>query len=76
MPQLQLYILMLGEGTLKHESLVKVYKETWEMLKNANIEDIVSNNRRITDEEIKDPKLLDVMIKGAGYFCDNIALNL
>jgi hypothetical protein len=62
----QLCLIFEGEGREKQECTVRLHKEAWKVLMDANIEDIVSNNKRITDEEIKDPRHLDVVIKGKG----------
>ena len=44
----------------------EAYKQGWEVLTNTDVETLMTQHKRITDEELKDPKIIDVITKGGG----------
>ncbi|XP_053380695.1 uncharacterized protein LOC123548699 [Mercenaria mercenaria] len=54
------------EGTSRRECMANVYNTAWEVLTSTSVDTLITQHKQITDEEIKDPALLDVIIKGSG----------
>ncbi|XP_052220028.1 uncharacterized protein LOC127837159 isoform X2 [Dreissena polymorpha] len=53
------------EGQKKRDCFHRVYDLAVDVLTSTPSEQILSQHKRITDEEVKDPRLLDLIIKGS-----------
>jgi len=47
---------------------MKAYNLAFDILTTTSAEQILEQHRKITDDEIKDPSHLEVMIKGSGMY--------
>lgn len=63
---LQKILIASVRGSAKKECIQQVYKKAFELLMETKADTILSEYSRITDEELKDPMLVDIIIKGSG----------
>ncbi|XP_045192112.2 uncharacterized protein LOC123548693 [Mercenaria mercenaria] len=64
------------EGTWRRDCMGRVYAQALETLTSTSVEVLLTKHKRITDEEVKDPTLLDVVIKGTGKTIESNAPGL
>lgn len=60
------FLIASSEGTIKRECMAAAYKTAMEVLTTTDVDTIMSQHKQITEEEIRDPTNLDVIIKGTG----------
>lgn len=59
------------EGPQRRDCMARAYTAAWEVLNTTSVETLMTQHRRITEEELKDPALLDVIRKGTGRTVDS-----
>lgn len=64
-------LIASSRGAMKRESMAAAYKRAWELLAVSDMDAIMTEHKHITEEEIQNPELLDVIIKGTGRVVEN-----